>query len=203
MLFGAFNVIVWRPCHPGDHIDCIISRCPSIHGTLHIWSEALSCTAASTVGCHCACGGVFVVRSVVDDDTADTIQSLFRLRRRLCHPLRRRWRRRYEFIHFAPAAASLSFAPSLMMTNDTNSFNLRLQMRLCRSLRRQWRRTMRIHSCWKPTWSSFRRIAAVGRSTPIAIDSLTLIVLCSSLVIHRAFTIFLSDVPPYASLWVW
>ena len=59
-----------------------------------------------------------------------------------------------------------------------------------------------IQSCWQPTWSSFHRIAAVGRSTPITIDSLTLIVVGSAIAIHRAFALFISDVPPYASLWV-
>ena len=59
-----------------------------------------------------------------------------------------------------------------------------------------------IQSCWQPTWSSFHRIDAVGQSTPIAIDSLTLIVVDSALVTHRAFALIISDVPPYASLWV-
>ena len=144
MLFGAFDVVVPHPHHPGYHIGRIISRHPPTHGTLHIRLAASSCTAAATGVRHCACGSVFVVRSVVDYNAADTIQSLLRLRRRLCRPLRRRWQRWYEFIHFSPAAASLSFAPSSMTTNNKNSLNLRLQRRLCRSLHFRWRQTIRI-----------------------------------------------------------
>ena len=150
----------------------------------------------------CARSGVFVVLFVVDDEDY-TNSFILRLQRRLCRSLRHQWQRtirinsicafsgvfvvcsvvdddeRYEFIQFAPSAASLLFAPSSMTTNDT------------------------IQSCWKPIGSSFCRIAAVGRSTPITINSLTLIVVGSTLVIHRAFALFLSDVLPYASLWVW
>ena len=90
VLLDAFNIDVRRPRRPGDHIYCIISHHPPIHGTLHILSTASSCTAAATGGRHCARGGVFIVRSVVDDDADDTIQPLLRLRRRLCCPLRRR-----------------------------------------------------------------------------------------------------------------
>ena len=76
MLFGAFDIVVRRPCRPGDHIDCIISSRPLIHGTWHIQLAPSSDTAAAT-GCrHYARGGVFVVHSVVDDDEVDTIQSL-------------------------------------------------------------------------------------------------------------------------------
>ena len=114
MLFGAFDVAVRHSRPPGDHIGCIISCLPPIHGTFHIWLAASSCTAAATGNRHCACGGVFVVCSVVDSDAADTFQSLLCLWRRICRPLFRRWRRQYEFIHFAPSAASLLFAPSSM-----------------------------------------------------------------------------------------
>ena len=141
-------------------------------------SSSSSMTKTIRIHSFCACGGVFVVRSVVDDN------------------------KRYESIQFAPSVPSFSFAPSSMTTNDTNSFNLRLQCRLCCLLRRRRQRTIRIHSCWQPTWSSFCRISAVGRSTPIVIDILTLTVVGSALVIHRAFALFLSNVPPYALLWV-
>ena len=90
MLFGAFNVVVRRPRRPGDHIDRIISRRPPINDTWHIRSAASSGTAAATGGRHCSHGGVFVVCSAVDDDKADTIQSLLRLRRRIYRSLRRR-----------------------------------------------------------------------------------------------------------------
>ena len=183
MLFGAFVVVVWRPCCPGDHIDCIIILRPPIHGTLHIILAASSGTAAAiaptSVNHCCDRGGVFVIFFVVDDE--DYTDSII----------------------VAPSGASLSFALSSMTTNNMNSFNLHLQRRLFRSLCRWWRRTIHIHSCWQPAWSSFCRIAAVRQSTPIAIDSLTLIVAGSALVIHREFALFLSDVPTYALLWVW
>ena len=90
MLFGAFDVAVRHPCRPGNYIGRIISRRPPIHGTFHIRSAASSCMAAAGGGRHCACVGVSVVRSVVNDDAADTIQSLLRPQRRLCRTLRRR-----------------------------------------------------------------------------------------------------------------
>ena len=135
MLFGAFNVVVQRPHHPGDHIDCIISRRPPIHGTWHIRSAASSGTAAIAPASAslsfapssmttkpiqfnhcCACSGVFAVLFVVDDNEADTNSFMLRLRRRLCPSFLRWWKRRYEFIHVAPVAATLSFTPSLMTT---------------------------------------------------------------------------------------
>ena len=73
MIFGAFDVVVQRPHRPGDHIDRNISRRPPIHDTLHIRSAASSCTEAATSSRHCDHGGVFVIRSVVDGDAADTI----------------------------------------------------------------------------------------------------------------------------------
>ena len=83
MIFGAFDVVVRRPLRPGDHIDRIISRYPPIHGKWNIRLAASSGTAAATSGRHCACGGVFVVCSVVDNED-DTNSFLLRLRRRLC-----------------------------------------------------------------------------------------------------------------------
>ena len=154
-------------------------------------------------GRHCAHGGVFVICSVADDDEADTIQPLLRPRRRLCRSLRRRWRGRYEFIQFAPAAASWSFSMSSM----TNTIRIQPCCALsgvffvCSVVDGNEANT--IQSCWQPTWSYFHRIAAVRQSTPINIYSLTLIVIGSALVIHRAFTLIISDVPPYASLWFW
>ena len=89
MLFSAFDIVVQRPRRPGNHIDHIISFRFLIHGTWHIRLAALSGTAAATGGRHCDRGGVFVVCSAVDDEEADTIQSLLRPRRRLCRSLRR------------------------------------------------------------------------------------------------------------------
>ena len=199
MLLCAFDVVVRCPCHPGDYIDCIISRLPLIHGIKHIWSAASSSMAASTTPAAaslsfapssmttkpiwlnhcCACGGVFVVLFVIDDKD-DMNSFMLRLQRRLCYSFRHRWQRGYEFIHVVPAAVSLLFTSSLMTT-----------------------KTIRIQSCWQPTYSSFHRIVAVERSTLIVIDSLTIIVVSSALVIQRTFAFFCSDVPPYASLWVW
>ena len=181
MLFGAFDILVQRPRCPGNHIDCIISRRPPIHGTWHIRLAASSATAAATGDRHYVCGGVFASHSVVNDDEANTIQSLLRSRRCFCRSLRPQWwKRRYNFNHVAPAAVSLSFASSSMTT-----------------------KTIQIQSYWQPAWSSFHRIDAVRRSTPIAIDILTLIVIGSALVIQRTFALFCSDVPPFALLWLW
>ena len=203
MLFGAFDVVVQRPRRPDDHIDCIISSCPPINGTWHIRSAASSGTAARHR------------------------QPPLRLRRRLSRSLCRRWRRsRYNSIIVAPAAASLSFS-SLSMTKMIRIHSIcacssvfvvlfivddeddTIQPCCAFSSVFVVRSVVdddeadTIQSCWQPTWSSFHRIAAVGRSTPIAIYILTLIVIGSALVIHRAFTLILSDVPPYAFLWVW
>ena len=122
MLFSTFYVVVWRPRRPGDHIDCFISCRPPINGTWHIRWAASSGTVAAIGGRHWARSCVFVVRSVVYDNKADTIKSLLRPRRRLCCFLRRQWKRRYEFIDFAPAAVSLSFA-LLSMTMKLIRFN--------------------------------------------------------------------------------
>ena len=84
-------------------------------------SSSSSMTKTIRIHSFCAFSGVFVVRSVVDNDE------------------------RYEFITFAPSAASFSFAPSLMTTKDTNSFNLSPQRRLCCLLCRRWRRMMRLN----------------------------------------------------------
>ena len=119
MLFGAFVVVVWRPCCPGNHIDCIIILRPPIHGTLHIILAASSGMAAATTPAAaslsiallsmttkpirfnhcCARGGVFVFLFVVNDGYSKN-SFMLRLRRRLwrslCHRLRRR---RYKFNH--------------------------------------------------------------------------------------------------------
>ena len=155
-------------------------------------------------GRHCACSGVFVICSVVDDDEANTIQSLLCPRRRLCRSLRRQWRRQYEFIQFC-ACGSVFVVCSVVDDNEADTIQ-----QCCAFSSVFFVQSViddddadTIQSCWKPTWSSFHRIAAVGQSTPIAIYSLTLIVLGSTLVIHRAFALILYDVSPYASLWVW
>ena len=126
MLFHAFHSFrcIW--------ICCSMSSLPRRSHRLHHHSLSpdtwhIAHYIGSVVrygGRHYACGGVFVIRSVVDDDEADTIQSLLRLWRRLCCYLRRQWQRRYEFIHVAPAAAPLLFALSSMT------------------------KTIRIHSCY-------------------------------------------------------
>ena len=89
MLFGAFDVVVRRPRRPSDHVGRIISRRPLINGTWNIQSEASPGMASANGGRHYARGGIFIVRSVVDDNEADRIQSLFRLQWRLCRLLHR------------------------------------------------------------------------------------------------------------------
>ena len=92
MIFGAFDVVVRRPCHPGNHKDRMINNRPPIHGTWHIRPAASSGTAAVTTPAAayfsfapssmttkpilfnhcCARGGVFIVRFVVNYEKGDT-----------------------------------------------------------------------------------------------------------------------------------
>ena len=149
-------------------------------------------------------------------------------RRRLCCSLRCQWQRsRYDSVLVAPAAASLSFSLSSMTktirinsicacggvfvvrsaidADETNTIQPWCAFSVVFFVRSvvDDDEAATIQLCWQPTWYSFHRIAAVGRSTPIAIDILTLIVVGSALFMDRALDLFLSDVPPYASLWVW
>ena len=123
MIFGAFYVVVRRPCCPGDHIDPIISIFSQYmaHGTFDRQRRpvrrpppaAATAPAAASLSFApssmttkpiqfnhcCARGGIFVVLFVVDDED-DTNSFMLRLRRRLCRSLCRRcWRRRYKFNH--------------------------------------------------------------------------------------------------------
>ena len=131
ILVGAFDVVVRRPRHPGNHIDRIISCCTPIHGTLHIRLASLSCTAAAVApeaasssfspslmttqpirfNHCCACGGVFVVLFVVYDKD-DTNSFILRLRR-LCRSLRRRWRRTIR-IHYICAFSGVFVVRSVV-----------------------------------------------------------------------------------------
>ena len=117
MLFGAFDVVVQRPCRPGSLIDRIISRRPLIHGTWHIRLEALSSAAADASGRHCACGGVFVVLFVVDDEDNTNSFNFAPASEFLSFALSSMTMKPIQLNHVAPSATSLSFAPSLMTMN--------------------------------------------------------------------------------------
>ena len=223
MLFGAFDVVIRRPCRPGDHIDRITSCSPLIHGTWHIRSAASSGTAAAIATAAdslsfdpssmtmkpiwfnhcCACRDVFVVLFVVNDEY-NTNSFNLHLRPRICRSLRFWWWRQYEFIQFC--ACSGVFVVCSFVDDDESDM-----IQPCCAFRGVFvvcsvindNEADRFQSCWKPTWSFFHRISAVGRSNPITIYSLTLIVVGSALVIHRSFALILSYAYPYASLWVW
>ena len=127
----------------------------------------------------CAFSGVFVIRSVVDDDEADMIQSC-------C------------------AFSGVFVVRSVVDDDEADTIQPYCAFSgifVVRSIVDDYEADT-IQSCWQPTWSYFHSIAAVRRSNPIDIDSLTLIVVCSALGIHRALALIISNVPPYALLWV-